>query len=27
MAFYSTVSLTISTIINYYNRKMKIVER
>ena len=27
MMFYSTVSLTISTIINYYNRKMKIVER
>jgi His/Glu/Gln/Arg/opine family amino acid ABC transporter permease subunit len=27
MAFYSTISLTISTIINYYNRKMKIVER
>jgi len=27
MAFYSSVSLTISSIINYYNRKMKIVER
>ena len=27
MAFYSAVSLTISSIINYYNRKMKIVER
>mgnify|MGYP001473972815 FL=1 len=27
MMFYSAVSLTISTIINYYNRKMKIVER
>ncbi len=27
MMFYSSVSLTISSIINYYNRKMKIVER
>ena len=27
MAFYSTISLTLSTIVNYYNRKMKIVER
>ena len=27
MIFYSTVSLTISSIINFYNRKLKIVER
>ena len=27
MAFYSTVSLILSSIINYYNRKMKMVER
>ena len=27
MAFYSTVSLVLSSIINYYNRKMKMVER
>ena len=27
MMFYISVSLTISSIINYYNRKMKIVER
>ena len=27
MAFYSTISLTLSSIVNYYNRKLKIVER
>jgi len=27
MAFYSTVSLTLSSIVNFYNRKLKIVER
>ena len=27
MAFYSTVSLVLSSIINYYNRKMRMVER
>ena len=27
MIFFSTVSLTLSTIVNYYNRKLKIVER
>ncbi|MDH3193603.1 MAG: hypothetical protein OEM40_04695, partial [Acidimicrobiia bacterium] len=27
MAFYSIVSLVLSGIVNYYNRKMKLVER
>ena len=27
MAFYLTVSLTLSAIVNYYNRKLKLVER
>ncbi len=27
MAFYSTISLTLSSIVNYYNRRMRIVER
>ena len=27
MAFYSTVSLFLSSIVNYYNRKMLLVER
>ncbi len=27
MGFYSAVSLTLSAIVNYYNRKMQLVER
>jgi general L-amino acid transport system permease protein len=27
MVFYSTISLTLSSIVNYYNRRMRIVER